>query len=151
MFRRAREDDRELLDGMTLAGLRHWNHHETHPEVYAEFANMVRAEAGPEHHLVFVLEEDGEVIGFYELRDRGDDIELLRMFMRSDMIGCGYGRVLWDDAIRQAARSHRRMTIMSDPGSMGFYSAMGATLEGQQEVAPDFVLGAFSYELTPAV
>ena len=36
---------------------------------------------------VFVAEEDSEIVGFYGLRDRGDHVELLRMFPRIDRIG----------------------------------------------------------------
>ena len=147
MFRRATASDRDLLDEMTLAGARHWGHHEEHPEAYAGLAAQLEAEDSPEHHSVFVLEEDGEVIAFYELRDRGDHVELLRMFMRNDLIGQGYGRVLWSHAVDQGAQTHDRMLIMSDPGSVGFYAAVGATFERSQEVAPGFSLGIFWHDL----
>lgn len=147
MFRRAISGDRDLLDEMTLAGARHWGHHIEHPEAYAALAAQLKAEDSPEHHLVFVLEEDDEVVAFYELRDRGDHVELLRMFMRTDLIGQGYGRVLWNHAVEQAAQTHDRMLIMSDPGAVGFYAAVGATFERNQEVAPGFSLGAFWHDL----
>lgn len=147
MFRRAMAHDADLLDEMTLAGVRHWGHHENHPEAYAGLADQLETEDGPENHPVFVLEEDGEVVAFYELRDRGDHVELLRMFMRSDLIGQGYGRILWNHAVVQAAQLHDRMLIMSDPGAISFYAAMGATFERSQEVAPGFSLGMYWYNL----
>lgn len=147
MFRKARDSERELLDTLTLAGLRHWKHDQNFPEVYANFTEMLKTETDPNNDLVFVLEGDEGIIGFFELRDHGADVELLRMFLREDVIGQGYGRTLWDEAVRTASISHRRMTIMSDPGSIDFYTAMGATLEGEHEVAPGFVLGAFTYDL----
>lgn len=147
-FRRARSDERELLDEMTLAGIRHWGHHEHFPDAYAGLVEGLKAEDGPENHPVFVLEEDGRVVAFYELRDRGDQIELLRMFMRTDRIGHGYGRILWDHAVSQATLTHQRMLIMSDPEAIGFYAAMGASLERRQEISPGLSLGVFSYDLT---
>lgn len=147
-FRRARADDRELLDEITLAGIRYWGHDQKYPEAYHGLARALLEEAGPESHPVFVLEDDGEVIGFYELRDRGDHVELLRMFLRSEVIGQGYGRVLWDHAVEQAGRTNDRMLIKADPDSIGFYSAMGARLEKRQEVAPGFSLGICWYDLT---
>ncbi len=147
MFRRATASDRALLDEMTLAGARHWGHDHAHPEAYAGLAAHLKAEDGPEHHPVFVREEAGEVIAFYELRDRGDHVELLRMFMSNDLIGQGYGRVLWNHAVEQAAQMHDRMLIMSDPGAVGFYRAVGATFERSQEVAPGFSLGVFWHDL----
>lgn len=147
MFRRARADERQMLDEMTLAGLRHWGHDQNHPEAYQGLAGILQAEEGPESHLVFVLEEAGGVVGFYELRDRGDHVELLRMFLRPDLIGHGYGRVLWNHAVQEAASMSDRMLISADPGAVGFYEAMGANLERLQELAPGFSVGLFWYDL----
>lgn len=147
MFRRARADERDLLDEMTLAGVRYWGHDENHPEAYAGLAALLEKEPGPENHPVYVLEEDGEVAGFFELRDRGDHVELLRMFLRPELIGKGYGRRLWEEATAVAAESHERMLIMSDPKATSFYEAMGAILEEEHTVAPGFTLGKYWYEL----
>ena len=125
MFRRATADDRDLLDELTLAGVRHWGHHRTSPAVYAGFAEHIGAADGPENHPVFVLEEDGEVVAFYELRDRGDHVELLRMFMRQDLIGQGYGRMLWNHAVDQAAQDARPNVDHVRPGSNWFLRCDG--------------------------
>jgi GNAT superfamily N-acetyltransferase len=146
-FRRARADERDLLNEMTLAGIRHWGHHESHPEAYAGLVASVEAEDSPDNFPVFVLEDDNEVAGFYELRDRGEHVELLRMFLQVDLIGKGFGRMLWDHAVNEAAETHDRMLIMSDPEAVGFYTAMGADLEKRQEVAPGVSIGVYWYEL----
>ena len=148
-FRRARADERDLLDDMTLAGVRYWGHDVNHPEAYDGLVSTLAAEDGPEHHPVWVLAEDDEVVAFYELRDRGDHAELLRMFMRPDRIGQGYGTRLWHHAVATAATTHDRMLIMSDPSARGFYAPMGATLDKTVEVAPGFELGVFWYDLAP--
>ena len=147
MFRRATAEDRTLLDEMSLAGVRYWGHHENHPEAYAGLVAQLEQEFGPENHPVYILEENGEVVGFFELRDRGDHIELVRMFLVPHLIGAGYGRRLWDEAVAIAARTHDRMLIMSDPGATGFYEAMGATLETEVTVAPGFALGKYWFQL----
>lgn len=132
---------------MTLAGIRHWGHDQSHPEAYHGLVEGLAKEAGPENHPVFVLEGDGEVVGFYELRERKGHVELLRMFLRPEAIGQGYGRVLWNHAVEQAGRISDRMLIKSDPEAMGFYSAMGARLEKVREAAPGFSLGIFWCDL----
>ncbi len=147
-FRRARADERETFNEMTLAGLRYWGHDRNHPEAYEGLASILSTADGPESHPVFVLEERTAVVGFYELRDRGDHVELLRMFMQPELIGHGYGRTLWTHAVEQAASMSDRMLIMADPGAVGFYQAMGATLERHQEIAPGFLLGVGWYDLT---
>lgn len=146
-FRRARAEERQILDEMTLAGARHWGHDERHPEAYAGLVRLVADADGPEHHPVFVLEREGAVVAFYELRDRGDHVELLRMFMRTDAIGSGLGRLLWEHAVHEATAMGDRMLIMADPDAIGFYEAMGAMLESRAEVAPGFALGVMWFEL----
>lgn len=108
---------------------------------------LLASQEGPEAYPVFVLEQEGEVPAFYELRDRGDHVQLLRMFMRPDLIGHGYGKILWNHAVDQAAQLHDRMLIVSDPGAIGFYTAMGATLERRKEVAPGFSPCVFWYDI----
>ena len=148
VFRRGEAEDREVLDEMTLAGIRHWGHDVHHQEAYQGLVQMLSSQDGPEAHTVFVLEDDAEVVAFYELQDREGHVELVRMFMRPDLIGHGFGRKLWNHAVNVAAENHNRMLIMSDPSAIGFYTAMGATLERQEEVAPGFLLGVFWYNLT---
>lgn len=146
-FRRAGTGDRGFLDEMTLAGLRYWGHDVNHPDAYAGLQQMLAAEVGPENYPVFVLEDAGSIAGFFELRDRGDHVELLRMFLRTELIGHGYGKRLWDEAVARASETHARMLIVSDPAARGFYEAMGAELETEVEVAPGFVLGRYWYSL----
>lgn len=147
-FRRARADEADMLDEMTLAGIRYWGHHERFPEAYRELADNLPTSADIEEHLTFVVEEAGDVVAFYELREHGEDAELLRMFPRVDRIGKGYGRLMWNHAVEQAAAMGDRMLIMSDPEAVGFYAAMGAVLEKKLELASGMSLGVMWYDLT---
>lgn len=146
-FRRATASDRELLDEMNLAGLRYWGHHENYPEAYAELLGELQHGSSPESDPTFLLVEDDEVVGFFELRDRGDHVELYRLFMMSHLIGQGYGRLLWEAALDKARQMHDRMLIMSYPAASGFYAAMGAVFEKEKTVAPGFALDVFWYDL----
>lgn len=146
-FRTALISDSDLLNEMTLAGVRHWGHHEDHPDAYDALAKSLSALENVEHNTVYVLEKDGQIIAFYDLRDRGDHVELLRMFQQVELIGQGYGRMLWEHCVQEAATMRDRMLIMSDPRAVGFYEAMGAKLERMEEVAPGLSLGVFWYDL----
>lgn len=147
VFRRARADEADLLNEMTLAGIRFWGHHQSHPTLYEELASSLPTPAEVEANPVFVVEADGEVVAFYELRNRGDHVELLRMFQKVELIGQGYGRMMWEHCVHEAAKLGNRMRVVSDPESVGFYAAMGAFHEETKEVAPGFSLGVFWYEL----
>ena len=138
-----------MLDELTLAGVRHWGHHENHPEAYQGLVHTLAQESDPQDHPVFVFENGRhEAIGFYELRDRGNHMELLRMFLQPELIGHGLGRKLWEHAVVEAGRSHERLLIHSDPGATGFYRAMGAEPADSFEPVPGFVITVFWHDLT---
>lgn len=146
-FRRATAEDTDVLNDMTLAGIRHWGHDVTFPDAYAALASDLPTPSDTAANPVFVLEEDGVPIAFHDLRDRGDHVELYRMFQVPGLIGTGIGRLLWDHAVAQARELGDRLLIMSDPEAEGFYAAMGATLERRVEVSPGFRLGVYWFDL----
>lgn len=147
-IRPAREDEYELLDEMTLAGVRHWGHHMNFPEAYRDLAEMLQSHPPDETRTVHVVESGGEVVAFYDIKDHGSHVELMRMFQEPERIGTGLGRVMWDHATASAKQDADRMLIMSDPGATGFYEAMGAVRADSLEVSPGFVLGVYWFELS---
>jgi GNAT superfamily N-acetyltransferase len=147
-FRPARADEASQLGGLVMAGVRHWGHDVSFPEPVADLeANHLPTPEYVEESPVFVLEEDDRRVGFYGLRVHDDFVDLVYMFVDPDRIGGGLGRVLWDHAITEASQHGSRMRILSDPGAVGFYAAMGAELEKDIEVSPGFRLGLFWYPL----
>lgn len=148
VFRRARGDEADVLGDLTIGGVSYWGHDVNFPELVEDLRNNDLPTAEYiEESPVYVLEEGGERIGFYGLEDRGEHVELRYMFLGTDHIGKGHGRRLWNHAVAQAEEIGTKMRILSDPGAIGFYTAMGARMEGEQEVKPGFALGIFWYEL----
>lgn len=131
---------------MTLAGTRYWGHQENFPEAYSDLMSMLENHSTAES-VVYLLEDDEEPVGFYEVLDRGEYVELLRMFLRPDRIGTGLGSLMWEHCVAEASHFGNRLLIMSDPAALGFYEAMGATLEKEIEVSPGFRLGVFWFDL----
>lgn len=146
-FRRATSADRDALNELTLAGVRYWGHHIRHPEVYSALMAELAADDDPAAHRVLVWEDDEGIAGFVDLRDRGDHVELLRMFLRTELIGRGHGRALWQRAVREASSMGDRMLIMSDPRAADFYEAMGARAEDTVEPVAGFTLTVFWHDL----
>ena len=78
-----------------------------------------------------VAEIDGDVAGLYQLQVRGDDSELLKLYVDPKHLGHGLGRVLFEAAGDEArARGATRMIIESDPSAAPFYQRMGGTPAG---------------------
>src|SRR5215212_3974714 len=101
-IRPARAGEAGLLSDLALRSKAHWGYD-------ADFLEACRAELTiSEDYIrgapVFVLEEDGRVVGFYGLRERGTELELLYLFVEPAAIGGGHGKYLWEHAVGTAAR-----------------------------------------------
>lgn len=100
---------------------------------------------------VFVLEEHGNLIGFYALHDLDDGaVDLEYLFVDPEAIGGGYGRKLWQHAVQTAKQfGYRYIFIDSDPYAETFYEAMGAQRIGQSEspVQPGIMQPLMRYTL----
>src|SRR5438270_9194878 len=124
-IRPALPEEAQLLSELALRAKGHWGYDQ-------DFLEACRSEltltpdyiaAAP----VFVLEEEAQVIGFYGLREQGDELELLYLFVEPSAINRGYGKRLWKHAVELAAkRGFREISIESDPYAEAFYRAMGA-------------------------
>jgi GNAT superfamily N-acetyltransferase len=146
-FRRAIAADADHLRSLMLDGIRHWGHDTNHPEAFAGLEQHAPDGEEVTGTPTWVAESGGRAIAFYSLREHDDHIELYQMFMETDRIGTGLGRVLWDHAVTEAARHSTRMRIDSDPMAIGFYEAMGARPDRRIEVAPGFELTQLWYDL----
>lgn len=126
-IRRAGVEEAATLSDLALRSKAHWGYD-------ADFLEACRAELTlspaylAEHH-VYVIEEDGRVIGFYSLRaEEGSGVALDHLFIEPKIIGRGYGKSLWQHAVRTATSlGYSHLTIESEPHAEPFYRAMGAT------------------------
>lgn len=129
-IRRAAPEEAALLSGLALSSKGHWGYTE-------DFLEACRAELtlSPEYiqdSPVFVFEEDEQVMGFYGLREREDDVELAYLFIKPSVMNRGYGKILWRHAVETAAGlGFHHLLIESDPFAEAFYRAMGARRVGE--------------------
>lgn len=147
VWRRAGVEDGELLNTMTVAGVRYWGHGERFPDLIAQFTTELPSPEETAAAPTWILSDGDDIVGFYSLRDRGDHVELVQMFLDTSYIGQGVGRQLWQHAVERAADMGDRMKIISDPGAVGFYERMGAELETTREVVPGFTLSVYWFDL----
>ncbi|MBC7909550.1 MAG: GNAT family N-acetyltransferase [Pyrinomonadaceae bacterium] len=130
-IRSARELEASLLTELAIRSKGHWGYD-------AEFLEDCRVDLTitPEYiasHPIFVLEEQGKVVGFYSLeRQANNDVELMHLFVEPAGIGGGHGRRLWQHAVESARKlGFQEMVISSDPQAEAFYKAMGARRVGE--------------------
>lgn len=113
------------------------------PEAYVIPQEYVR------DNTVYVLEEDGRVVGFYAYTVEEGELLLDKLFVDIDRIGTGCGRALWLHAVETARKlGHDHFIIGSDPNAASFYEAMGAEWYAEKRTPrPDWTVQMFRYRL----
>lgn len=82
-------------------------------------------------HEIWLLEEDGEAAGFYQLIPYYRDQELDLFFTADGFQGRGVGRRLFEHMLERAGLlSAGTVVIKSNPAAADFYRRMGATYMG---------------------
>ena len=128
-IRPARADEGSELTELALAAKSHWGYVESFLEL-ARGDLTIDAETIASAS-IFVLERGGRMVGFYGLVGNPPHGRLEWLFLEPDAIGHGYGRLLWDDAMKKArAAGFTELLIESDRYAEPFYLAMGATRIG---------------------
>src|SRR5262245_61866177 len=146
-FRAARANEGPALTELALRAKTHWGYEENFLEsARADLtinASVIRISR------IRVLERAGETMGFYGIVGEPPEGRLEWMFLEPDAIGHGFGRQMWQQAIRHAkAAGFHVLLIESDRFAAPFYQAMGATRVGATPSPVDgFPLPLFRVEL----
>ena len=129
-IRPAEPADAAALTGLTLSSKAVWGYD-------AAFMAACRAEltVRPESILrdpTYLIEADGRVLGFYQLRIDDEQADVFMIFVAPEALRAGLGRRLWthlEDTARAAGAV--RLEVDSDPHAEGFYRAMGMRRVGE--------------------
>lgn len=125
MIRPARDDECALLTRLALRSKASWGYSE---QFMADCVDELTISEGDiREHAFFILEQDGEVVGFCALRE-GDDGrgELADMFVEPGHLRRGHGRRLVEHAKRTArTRGWRSLVVEADPNARAFYCSCG--------------------------
>jgi len=127
-IRRARPDEAEQLTGLARRSKAHWGYDEEFLRRAA--ADLTITPPAIAEHEVWVLENDGRIIGFHRVIP-GEPAVLEDLWLEPDAIGAGHGRRLWEHAIGVArSGGASAMELDAEPNAMGFYQRMGAVRVG---------------------
>ena len=130
LIRTASMEDRDALIALTIRSKAYWGYD-------AAFMESVREELQiPVAHIkagyVHILEDAGNLIGFFSLIEVKGKWELDFAFLDPPYIGHGYGRALWQAVVGEAQRlGIQSFAIVADPHAEGFYLRMGAERIGE--------------------
>ena len=130
LIRRARRDECALLSELAFRSKASWGYSERFMAECREELTFRAADI--ECGQFFVLECDGEVVGFCALQSCGADEGMLaEMFVEPARLRAGHGRRLVEHAKDTArARGWRSLLVEADPNARGFYCSCGGSQIG---------------------
>lgn len=123
-IRRALPEEGEALRKIAVASKGHWGYDQDFLARFAEILSLSPDEI--RRHDVWILEETGNVAGFYALIHHGEVSELDDLWLLPRYIGTGLGRRLFEHAVTRA-REHGAVRVEweAEPHATGFYERMG--------------------------
>jgi GNAT superfamily N-acetyltransferase len=149
VFRRGLPEEAAYLHELTGRSCLSWGYEpaflDWEPEAIAVTPEFI------ERSIVWLLEEEGRVLGYYALTGDPGGMSLDKLFVEPDRIGTGCGKRLWRHAMETAlAMGASELTLASDPSAAPFYRAMGAVWESEEQTSrPGWNLQFFRVTLTP--
>lgn len=82
----------------------------------------------------YIMEKEGEVIGFYGILIEEPQRSLEYFFIEPKFIGKGYGKLLWNHVIKSCNTLNiKEFIIVTSPQAQAFYAKLGAKLQGEVE------------------
>ncbi len=82
----------------------------------------------------FIMEKDGDVIGFYSILLEENEASLEYFYIEPKFIGKGYGKLLWNHMITCCKDfGIGEIAIVTSPQAKAFYTKMGAVQIGEIE------------------
>ncbi len=145
LIRRARHDECALLTDLAFRSKAAWGYSEQFMADCSKAAwgyseqfmadcrdELTISEADIRNHQFFVLESDGEVIGFCALQEGGEGQgELADVFVEPARLRAGHGRRLVEHAKDAArARGWHSLLVEADPNAREFYRSCGGAQIG---------------------
>jgi GNAT superfamily N-acetyltransferase len=124
-IRAARPAEAELLTELAMRSKAYWGYSPEFMERCRPVLTVTPAyvETCPVH----VAVAGADIVGFYSLRESGDELELDLMFVEPSSIGRGVGARLLAHALDDArATKHDVLVVESDPQAEPFYRRFGA-------------------------
>ena len=126
----ATPEDADALTRIAFAAKRYWGYPESWIQHWRDGLTIT-----PEfvrNSRVYAAVSGGEPCAFYALTSAGDEQELEHLWVLPGWIGSGVGRLLFEHAVREAARrGASAVAIEADPNAEGFYLKMGARRIGE--------------------
>jgi GNAT superfamily N-acetyltransferase len=133
-LRPARTDEAETLTELMRRSKAHWGYDAEFMRLAQDSLKITSAQI-ERAIAVYVVEEDGRALGFYQLKDVDGLCWLEDLFIEPDAMGKGCGKLLFEHAMQMAReQGYGAIEWESDPNAEAFYLKMGAESIGAKPV-----------------
>lgn len=98
----------------------------------------------------FVMRDVEDIIGFFSIEKHGLEATLEYFYIKVDHIGSGMGRKMWNLMTEVCLMMNvERLSWVTSPGAIPFYTKMGATRVGEvcSKIDPTLKIPAFKFQL----
>ncbi len=120
----------EILTNLAAESEAYWEYDEEFMEIYKIIYNVT-----PEiisENLSYVLEEEGEIIGFYVVIQEAYLGEVEYFYIKPRYMGKGYGRIMWEHMIDLCESfGILEIELVTSPQAKEFYIKMGAVVASE--------------------
>lgn len=124
-IRRAEIKEAAILTDIAIRSEAYWGYDESFMEIFRREYKVT--EDFIKSNPTFVLEEDGNIKGFYGIILREIDTELEFLYIDPAVIGTGYGKILWNHMVEQCKLlGVKEFILVTSPQAKAFYEKMGA-------------------------
>jgi N-acetylglutamate synthase-like GNAT family acetyltransferase len=131
-IRRAETKECETLSEIAARSEAYWGYDQSFMDTFRVLYSVT--EKFISENPVFVVEEDGRIVGFYGLSGSVGETSLEYLYVDPQYIGKGYGKVLWRHMVDNCrALGVKEVTLVTSPQAKEFYIKMGAVETGEVE------------------
>ena len=145
-IRPALEQEAKLLTQLTMESKAFWSYSKEFLEQCRPHLTISDQDIRSWPFIVLELEQ--EIIGYYSLKEIGQEKRLDNLWIRPHAIKRGYGKILFEHAVKKASElGWESFYLAGEEGAIKFYEKMGAKLVGkiQSRLGTDLFLPHMKY------
>ncbi len=131
-IRRAKSEEAAVLTDIAVRSEAYWGYE---PEFMESFRRAYKlTESFINKNPVYVIEEQGRILGFYGIVPEKVVAELEYFYVGPECIGKGLGKLLWTHLVGYCKENGiAGISLVTSPQAVGFYTKLGAEQVGEIE------------------
>lgn len=131
-LRKANPEESEVLSNIANESEAYWGEDDDYMNLFRQFYSVT--EEMIKEDLVYVLENDKSIVGFFAILKKHDVSELELFYVEKSLIGKGFGTLLWSHMIRVCKEQGiSKIELVGSNDVAEFYKKCGAVEIGKVE------------------